>query len=213
MARRIDWHGAFPPIVTPFTKDGDFDEPAFRKVIDLHVDDGAQGLIIQGCTGEWFMMDDEERLKILEIGKEQGDTHLARGRKVWLLARTSSMNTRQALAITKAAKRMGYDGHMLLPPPFVQPTERELINHYRVVDQAGLPCMLYNNPEYGQPCDNLKPHIVEKLLEFETSVALKDSTVNLPQGIVTLIAGLRPLWPSGSQMDEDNQLQRLPVPA
>ena len=178
--RRIDWHGVFPPIVTPWTKDGDLDEDALRKVIDQTIDDGAHGILVQGCTGEWFMMDLDERYKIHAIAKEQvGD------RKVWLLAGTSSVDTRQAVLVAKHAKKIGYDGHMLLAPPFVLPSERELINHYREVDKVGLPCMLYNNPERGKDQENLKPHIVEKLLELETTVALKDSTVNMPQLLET----------------------------
>ena len=126
------------------------------------------------------MMDLEECYKIHAIAKEQvGD------RKVWLLAGTSSVDTRQAVLVVKHAKKIGYDGNMLLAPPFVLPSERELINHYREVDKVGLPCMLYNNPERGKDQENLKLHIVEKLLELETAVALKDCTVNLPQLLET----------------------------
>ena len=115
---RTDWKGVFPPVVTPFKADGAIDEEAFRKVIDLQVADGAHGIIVAGSTGEWFSVSDAERIRLFEIAKEQ-----IAGRRP-LLAGTAAMATDHAVQLTKAAKRIGCDGCMVLPPPYVLPTRR-----------------------------------------------------------------------------------------
>ena len=58
---RVDWHGSFAVIATPFTEDGDVDESAYRQVVDLVIDAGCHGVISDGSTGEFFLMTDEER--------------------------------------------------------------------------------------------------------------------------------------------------------
>ena len=170
---RTDWKGVFPPVVTPFKADGAIDEEAFRKVIDLQVADGAHGIIVAGSTGEWFSVSDAERIRLFEIAKEQ-----IAGRRP-LLAGTAAMATDHAVQLTKAAKRIGCDGCMVLPPPYVLPTTREVIAHYKAIADVGLPVMLYNNP--GRTQVNLVAAIVDKVAEFDSVVAVKDSSKDLFQ--------------------------------
>lgn len=180
MKRRIDWSGAFVVMVTPFREDGALDEHATRQLIDLLVEEGADGIVVAGSTGEWFTMSDEERIELFRIAADQN-----RGR-VTLLAGSSAIATRSAVAVTEAAKRIGVDGTLILPPPYVLPTERELLAYFAAVDAVGLPMMLYNNP--GRTGINLDARLLSKVLAFKHVVALKESAKDLAQISATLRA-------------------------
>lgn len=96
-----------------------------------------------------------------------------------LLAGTSAIGTDQAVALTKAAMRIGCDGALVLPPPYALPTSREVIAHFRSIAAVGLPIMAYNNPARTQI--NLDAAMIEKLADLDAIVALKDSSKNLFQ--------------------------------
>lgn len=170
----VNWEGVFVPMVTPFDRDGLIDEPAFRRMIDLLIGDGVDGIIVAGSTGEWYVLTDGERVRLFRVAAEQ-----ARGRRI-LLGGTSAMGTAETVALTRAAKEAGLAGVMILPPPYALPNEREIVRHFATVgDQVGLPILVYNNP--GRTNINLTARIVERLAEIDAVVALKDSTKDLLQ--------------------------------
>ena len=106
----IDWHGSFTVIVTPFTRDGDIDEAAYRRVVDLVIDDGCHGVISAGSTGEFFLMTDDERKRVFSIAADQ-----TAGR-VPVLGGTSAIRTEDVVDLTQGAREAGCSGVMLLPP-------------------------------------------------------------------------------------------------
>jgi 4-hydroxy-tetrahydrodipicolinate synthase len=171
--RRTAWHGIFVPVVTPFTVTGEFDETACRQVLEQLIADGVHGIIVAGSTGEWFTLSNTERIRLFEVAKAQ-----IRGR-VTLLGGTAAIATHDAVALTQAARDLGMDGCMILPPPYVFPTERELLAHFEAVAAVGLPMMVYNNPPRTQV--NLTASLAEKLAAFPSVVALKDSAKDLFQ--------------------------------
>lgn len=178
--RKIDWKGCFVVAVTPFAPDGSMDERAIRRLIDTFVADGVAGIILAGSTGEWYNMTIAEKAELFRIGVEQ-----TRGR-VPLLGGSSSISTREAVLVTEAAKNAGCDGTLLLPPPYVLPTERELHTFIAAVDEVGLPIMLYNNP--GRTGVNLDARRMTELAKLRNIVALKDSAKDLAQLAATLRA-------------------------
>ncbi len=177
---RTDWKGVFPACVTPFAKDGSVDEAATRKMIDMFLADGVDGLIIAGSTGEWFSLTDKERVDLFAVAQE----HTA-GR-VPVLAGTSAIGTREAVELTKAAKKLGMAGCMVLPPPYALPSRREVIAHFEEVGKVGLPIMLYNNPP--RTSINIDAALARDLAKIDTIVALKDSTRDLYQKSETIYA-------------------------
>jgi len=176
--RRTKWHGVFVPVVTPFTKNYEFDEGACRQIIDTLINDGVHGIIVAGSTGEWFTMNDSERIRLFEVAKDH-----VKGR-VTLLGGTSAIATRDAVALTKAAKDIGLDGTLVLPPPYALPNDREVLAFYEAVASVSLPIMVYNNP--GRTQINITARLAEKLTLFPSIVALKDSTKDLYQMAETL---------------------------
>lgn len=176
--RRTDWHGVFVPVVTPFTKDYEFDEKACRQILDILISDGVHGIIVAGSTGEWFTMNDSERIRLFEVAKNH-----VRGR-VTLLGGTSAIATRDAVSLTKEAKNIGLDGALVLPPPYALPNEKEVMAYYAAIANVGLPIMAYNNPARTQI--NINARLAEKLASFSSVVAFKDSTKDLYQMAETI---------------------------
>ena len=170
----IDWHGSFAVIVTPFTKDGDIDEKAYRQVVDLVIEAGCHGVISAGSTGEFFLMTNEERKQVFSIAVNQA------GGRVPVLAGASAIRTDDVVDLTRYAAEVGCDGAMVLPPIYIGVDERELLEFYRrVSDEGGLPIMLYNSPLAVRTY--LTPPLVEMLMRLDNVVAIKDSSLDLRQ--------------------------------
>lgn len=163
----------FVVCVTPFKEGGAFDEEATRKLIDLLIDEGVDGLIMAGSTGEWFSMSDAERVELFRVAADQN-----RGR-VTLLGGVASLATSTSVALTQAAQRLGMDGVLLLPPPYVLPNEAELMAFFSAVDAVGLPIMLYNNP--ARTGVNLDARWLRRLAGLKYVVALKESAKDIGQ--------------------------------
>lgn len=178
MTRRTNWSGNFVVMVTPFRENGAFDEASVRQLVDTFASEGADGLVVAGSTGEYFSMTDEERVTLFRVVADQ-----SKGR-VRLVAGATEISTRRAVALTAAAKEAGYDGALVLPPPYVLPTTKEVIGHFSAIDEVGLPVMVYNNP--GRTGVNLDQVYLEKLLHLKSFVALKDSVKDLGQASATL---------------------------
>ena len=167
---RVDWKGTFVPSVTPFDKDGTFLEDHFRKVLEHLIADGVSGIIVAGCTGEWFSMSDTERRRLFEIAVEQIDG------RVKVIAGTCAISTHETVALTRAAKDIGCDGCMIMSPHFIAVNEDEVIYHYAEVGKVGLPIMLYTLPV--RLSYNLDAPVIERLLEIDAVVAIKDSSLD-----------------------------------
>jgi len=169
---RIDWSGVFVVSVTPFGQDGCLDEPATRSLVELLASEGVTGIILAGSTGEWFTMSNEERIELFRIGRDQV-------RSVPVLAGISAIATGDAVELASAARDLGLDGALLLPPPYVLPTDRELERYVSAIAEVGLPIMLYNNP--GRTGINLDLRWLKKLSRHPEIVAVKESTKDIHQ--------------------------------
>lgn len=178
MSRRTAWNGVFVVMVTPFHGDGRFDEGSTRELVETLISEGCDGLVLAGSTGEWFSMSDTEKVELFRVAAEQ-----AAGR-VKLLAGLSAIATPSAVFLAEQAKRLGYDGGLILPPPYVLPTERELLAFFAAVDEVRLPLMLYNNP--ARTGINLDARWLRRLMAFPSVVALKESVKDIAQIADTL---------------------------
>ena len=175
---RTNWAGVFVVSVTPFHEDGRFDESATRILLDTLITEGVTGVVLAGSTGEWFTMSDEERVELFRIGTE------AVGGRVPVLAGISAIATQSAIRLASDAADLGLDGALLLPPPYVLPTDRELEAYVAAVAEVGLPIMLYNNP--GRTGVNLDARWLRKLSRHPAIVAVKESTKDVHQLSATI---------------------------
>jgi len=171
---RVNWHGSFAVIVTPFAREGDIDEAAYRKVVDLVIEAGCHGVISAGSTGEFFLMSRDERKRVFSIAVDQ-----AYGR-VPVIAGTSAIRTEDVVDLTRYAAQVGCAGAMILPPIYIGVDEREAVDFYaRISGEAGLPIMLYNSPRAVRTY--LTPQLVEQLMKLDNVVAIKDSSLDMRQ--------------------------------
>lgn len=170
----VNWHGSFAVIVTPFKQDGSIDEAGYRQIVDFIIDSGCHGVITAGSTGEFFLMSSDERKRVFEICVDQ-----TAGR-VPVIACPAAIRTEDVVDYTKAAKKVGCDGVMVLPPLYVKITDREITEFYkRVAGEGGLPIMLYNSPFAVNVY--LTPKLIEDLVTIDEVVAIKDSSFDMLQ--------------------------------
>src|SRR3990170_7640616 len=160
--------------VTPFTRDDEVDEEVLRFIVDLIIEDGADGLVPTGATGEFPFLLHEERKRIQEIVVDQ-----ANGR-VPALAGTGATNTKEALMFTKYAKEIGCDGVMLSHPILMRATDEQAYHYFeRIATSVDIPILVYNNPGLGQ---SMSPDLVERLAaNFDNIVSYKEDDFNYPR--------------------------------
>lgn len=169
---QVDWHGVYAVIVTPFTQDGALDEAGYRQVVEFVIEAGCHGVIAAGSTGEFYLMDDDERGRVFEIAVDQ-----AAGR-VPVIGCPSAMRTENVVALTRRAAEAGCAGVMVLTPIYISLSNAEIKEFYaRVSGEGGLPIMLYNSPRLVN--NTLPAALVAELMELDHVVAIKDTTWDL----------------------------------
>jgi 4-hydroxy-tetrahydrodipicolinate synthase len=132
--------GTYTAIVTPF-KDDQVDESAFRNLINFQIDNGVNGIVPTGTTGEAATLDFDEHLRVIEIAVQE-----ARGR-CKIVAGTGSNSTREAVELTQKAEKLGVDGALLASPYYNKPTQEGVYRHYKsIAESTSLKLMLYNVP-------------------------------------------------------------------
>lgn len=165
--------GAITALVTPF-KDGEIDEEAYRNLIEWQIEQGINGLVPVGTTGESATLSHEEHRKVVKICVE------AVKKRVPVIAGAGSNCTKEALDLVNFAKEVGADAALLVTPYYNKPTQEGLYQHYKTIAQkTGFPLVLYNVP--GRTSVNLLPQTVARLAEIENIVAIKEASGSLKQ--------------------------------
>jgi 4-hydroxy-tetrahydrodipicolinate synthase len=165
----VNWSGPMPAVTTPFFDDGRIDEDEFARNIDRLLQAGATGVVVGGCTGEFWALSHAERCRLFEVA------HEAVGTRGTLIVGTGTVTVDETVALCTAAEQARCDGVLILPPYFVKLTDDEIFAHYRdVCARIGLPVVLYNIP--GNATNALSPALVSRLADLEPVVAVKESS-------------------------------------
>jgi dihydrodipicolinate synthase/N-acetylneuraminate lyase len=165
----VQWRGYIPALTTPFHSDGELDQRGWVQLVQWAVAEGVHGIVVAGSSGEWFALDDDERIALFELARDAVDG------RVPVIGCCNSLKPRDSLKLAQAAERLSLDGIILAPPPYAVPSEREVVAFYeRVASEVGLPLCLYNWPR-GTNID-MDRRLIEWLCELETVVAIKNST-------------------------------------
>ena len=134
------FNGAHTALVTPF-REREFDEPAFRKLIETQFENGIAGIVPCGTTGESPTLSHDEHARVIEIAIDA-----AKGKGL-VIAGTGSNSTREAIAMTQSAERAGADAALLVCPYYNKPSQEGLFQHYKAIaTSTNLPLMLYSIP-------------------------------------------------------------------
>ncbi len=166
--------GSFVAIVTPF-KDDEIDEEAFRNLLQFHIDNGTQGVVPCGTTGESATLTHDEHKQVIKIAVD-----MCKG-KIPVLAGTGSNSTREAIELTQAAQDAGADGSLLITPYYNKPSQQGLYEHFRAVaKETNLPIILYNVP--GRTSVDMKADTVARLAaDTGNIVGIKEASGDLMQ--------------------------------
>ena len=167
--------GSMVAIVTPMHEDGSLDFDAFRKLIDWHIAEGTDGIVVVGTTGESPTVDFDEHHQLIKTAVEH-----ARGR-IPIIAGTGANSTREAIELAEYAKKAGAGASLSVVPYYNKPTQEGLYRHFRAIAEAvEIPQILYNVP--GRTVADMQNDTMLRLAQVPNIVALKDATANLERG-------------------------------
>ncbi|MFE7429259.1 dihydrodipicolinate synthase family protein [Streptomyces sp. NPDC057545] len=165
----VNWRGYIPAITTPFTRDGALDTEALHVQVAWLADEGIQGAILAGTSGEWFSLSVKERADLFAAGAEH------RSGAFPVLGACNAFTPNEAIAHARAAEAAGLDGILLTPPPYIVPNRREIVAFYQAVsDATDIPMTVYNWPR-GCVVD-MDVDLLAELTQIENVVAIKNST-------------------------------------
>jgi len=161
--------GSIVAIVTPMHEDGSLDLPSLRRLIDFHVAEGTDGIVIVGTTGESPTVNVDEHCELIQVAVE----HAAR--RIPVIAGTGANSTREAVELTRFAKKAGATAALSVVPYYNKPGQEGLYRHFRQIAEAeDLPLILYNVP--GRTVADLANDTVLRLAEVPGIIGLKDAT-------------------------------------
>jgi len=164
--------GSLVAIVTPMHADGRLDLARFRDLIDWHVQEGTDGIVVVGTTGESPTVDFDEHKELIRIAVEH-----ARGR-IPVVAGTGGNSTAEAIELTESAKKAGATACLSVVPYYNKPTQEGLYRHFRTVaEKVDLPMIVYNVP--GRTVADLQNDTVLRLTQVPGIIGIKDATANI----------------------------------
>jgi 4-hydroxy-tetrahydrodipicolinate synthase len=167
--------GSLVAIVTPMLEDGRLDMARFRELIDWHVAEGTDGIVVVGTTGESPTVDFDEHKELIRVAVDH-----AKGR-IPIIAGTGGNSTAEAVELTASAQKAGATACLSVVPYYNKPTQEGLYQHFRkVAESVGLPMILYNVP--GRTVADLQNDTVLRLAQVPGIIGIKDATASIERG-------------------------------
>ena len=163
--------GSNVALVTPF-KNNKLDVETYIKLIHFHIENGTNGLVPAGTTGESPTLSHEEHEKVIELCVQESNGKLP------VFAGTGSNSTEEAISLTTHAEKIGANGALIVTPYYNKPTQEGLYQHYKAInDSCGIPIIIYNIP--GRSVIDMSVDTMARLYELENIVGVKDATGDL----------------------------------
>jgi len=166
--------GSIVALVTPFKGDR-VDEAAYKKLIDWQIQEGTQGIVPCGTTGESPTLSEKEHEQVIELCVQTVN------RRIPVIAGAGSNSTAEAVHMTKYATKVGADAVLVVTPYYNRPTNKGIYLHYKAVSEStNIPIILYNIP--GRTGKNIEPDLMAKLAsDFKNIVGVKEASGSLEQ--------------------------------
>ena len=163
--------GSIVALITPF-KDDSLDEENYIKLINYHLENGTNGIVPGGTTGESPTLSHNEHKKIIEISVQECNS------KIPVVAGTGSNSTDEAIELSKFAEKAGSDALLIVTPYYNKPTQEGLYQHYKKInDNVGIPIVIYNIP--SRSVIDMSVETMTKLFELKNIIGVKDATGDL----------------------------------
>ena len=172
--------GSLVAIVTPMFEDGSLDIPALQALIEFHIDQSTDGIVIVGTTGESPTVDFDEHCLLIKTAVNQ-----VNGR-VPVIAGTGANSTKEAIELTRKAKALGVDACLLVAPYYNKPTQEGLYQHFKAIaDAVDIPQILYNVP--GRTACDISNDTTLRLAAHANIIGIKDATGGIERGTDLLL--------------------------
>lgn len=172
--------GSLVAIVTPMLPDGALDFARLKKLIDWHVSEGTDAIVIVGTTGESPTVDFDEHRRLIEAAVDYAR------KRIPVIAGTGGNSTKEAIHLTEFAKHAGADYALSVVPYYNKPTQEGMYRHFRAIAEAvDIPTILYNVP--GRTVADLSADTTIRLSEIPNIVGIKDATANMARGTELLL--------------------------
>ncbi|NQV20028.1 MAG: 4-hydroxy-tetrahydrodipicolinate synthase [Rhodospirillales bacterium] len=163
--------GSFTALITPF-RDGAVDDQAFQSIVEWQINEGSQGLVPCGTTGESPTLSHDEHKRVVELCVETA------GGRVPVIAGAGSNSTEEAVQLVRHAKKAGADGSLIVTPYYNKPTQEGMYQHFKAVAEAAdLPLIIYNIP--ARCIIDMSVETMARLSEVPNIVGVKDATADL----------------------------------
>ena len=161
-------------IVTPFDKDGRVDFDKFRDLALYLVDNGSDGIVVCGTTGESPTLSDDEKLELWRVAVD------TLGGRATVVAGTGTYNTAHSIHLTKQATEIGVDGLLVVAPYYNKPPQRGIVEHFKAIAASSdQPIIVYNIP--SRVVVNIEPQTIERLAQIPTVRAVKQAHDDIQQ--------------------------------
>ena len=172
--------GSIVAIVTPMQADGSLDLPALRGLVDFHVQQGTDAIVVVGTTGESPTVNLAEHCELIRVVVEQAAGRLP------VIAGTGANSTAEAIELTRFARKAGATAALSVVPYYNKPGQEGLYRHFRAIAEAvDIPVILYNVP--GRTVADLGNETALRLAEVPNIVGIKDATGNMDRGIELIV--------------------------
>ena len=163
--------GSNVALVTPF-KNNKLDEDTYIRLIHFHIENGTNGLVPAGTTGESPTLSHQEHEKVIELCVKESNGKLP------VFAGTGSNSTEEAISLTTHAEKIGANGALIVTPYYNKPTQEGLYQHYKAInDKCGIPIIIYNIP--GRSVIDMSVDTMARLFELKNIIGVKDATGDL----------------------------------
>ena len=170
--------GSNVALVTPFKNDK-LDDETYIKLIHFHIENGTNGLVPAGTTGESPTLSHDEHERVIDLCVKESNGKLP------VFAGTGSNSTEEAISLTTHAEKMGADGALIVTPYYNKPTQEGLYQHYKAInDKCGIPILIYNIP--GRSVIDMSVETMARLFELKNIIGVKDATGDLTRVYKTL---------------------------
>ncbi|MFZ6871019.1 4-hydroxy-tetrahydrodipicolinate synthase [Undibacterium sp. Di27W] len=167
--------GSLVAIVTPMHADGSLDLPCLRKLIDWHIAEGTDGIVIVGTTGESPTVSVEEHCELIRVAVEHAN------KRIPIIAGSGGNSTEEAINLTKFAKQAGADASLQVVPYYNRPTQEGMYQHFKkIAESVDIPIILYNVP--GRTVADMSNETILRLAQVPGIIGVKDATGNIARG-------------------------------
>jgi len=174
LLKKEEIKGVFTALVTPFKETGEVDYDALRALVEFNIEEGVNGLVPVGTTGESPTLDNDEHDEVIRVVVDQA------AKRVPVIAGTGSNSTAEAVRLTEEAAKSGANAALIVNPYYNKPDQRGLLAHFQEIGKVGLPVVLYNIP--GRTGITMDASTIAALHEeFPWILAVKEATGSLDQ--------------------------------